>query len=56
MLDNCKKYMLTFFLDWNDICSRWCTPTWTGVGEAIGLKLAVQPGETCTVALMDQKQ
>jgi len=55
MLDNCKKYLLTFSLDWNDICSRWCTPTWTGVAEAIGLKLSVQPGETCTVALMDQK-
>jgi len=56
MLENCRKYLLTFSLEWNDVCSRWCTPTWTGVADAIGLKLSVQPGETCCVSLMDQKQ
>ena len=52
MLANCKKYLLTFSLEWNDICARWCTPTWTGVAETIGLKISVHPGEKCAVSLV----
>lgn len=54
MLANCKKYLLTFSLEWNDVCSKLCTPTWTGVAERLGIKLSVTPGETCTVALVNQ--
>ncbi|MEI6127940.1 MAG: hypothetical protein WCQ99_15440, partial [Pseudomonadota bacterium] len=56
MLANCKKYLLTFSIEWNDVCSRWCTPTWTGVADRLGIPLSVTPGETCTVALLNQKQ
>jgi hypothetical protein len=51
LLTNCKKYLLTFSMDLNDVCTKFCTPLWTGIGEKIGLSLSVQPGDTCTVAL-----
>jgi len=55
MLANCKKYLLTFSLEWHDVCTRWCTPAWTSVAEAIGLPIVVEPGETCCVSLKQDK-
>lgn len=51
MLANCKQHLQTFSLEWNDVCTRWCTPIWTGVADALGIRISIQPGETCTVAL-----
>ncbi len=51
LLGYCKKYLLTFSMEWNDVCTKLCTPLWTGVGEKIGISLSVKPGETCTVTL-----
>ena len=51
LLANCKKYLLTFSMEWSDVCTKLCTPLWTGIGETIGISLSVQPGDTCTVAL-----
>lgn len=51
LLANCKKYLLTFSLEWSDVCTKLCTPLWTGIGETLGISLSVQPGDTCTVAL-----
>jgi hypothetical protein len=53
LLANCKKHLLTFSMEWNDVCTKLCTPLWTGIGEKIGMRLSVQPGETCTVALAE---
>jgi len=51
-LENCKKWLPDrFFMEWKDICNRWCIPVWTGFAKVIGVKLAVQPGETCRVKL-----
>ena len=52
MLTHCKKYLKTFTIEWNDVCSRWCNPTWTGFADCIGIKVAVEPGVTCTVKLI----
>jgi hypothetical protein len=54
LLENCKKYLLTFKMDLNDVCTKFCTPLWTGIGEQIGISLTVQPGDICTVALKAQ--
>lgn len=51
LLGYCKKYLLTFSMEWSDVCTKLCTPLWTGVGEKIGITLSVKPGETCSVAL-----
>ncbi|MBN2108498.1 MAG: hypothetical protein JW832_13820 [Deltaproteobacteria bacterium] len=51
LLANCKKYLLTFSMDLSDVCTKYCTPLWTGIGETLGISLAVEPGDTCTVAL-----
>ncbi|MCX8042611.1 MAG: hypothetical protein N3B18_00630 [Desulfobacterota bacterium] len=51
MLENCKKHLLTFSIEWRDVCTRWCIPAWTGVAEAVNIRISVQPGETCSVSL-----
>jgi hypothetical protein len=60
ILEVCKKYLHTFPIEWEDVCSKWCTPTWTGFADRIGIKISVDPGETCTVNLVtmspDNKQ
>lgn len=51
-LENCKKWLPNrFFLEWKDICNRWCIPVWTGFAKVIGVNLIVQTGETCRVKL-----
>ena len=52
MLVYCKKYLQTFPIEWEEVCSKWCTPTWTGFADRIGIKISVEPGETCTVKLV----
>jgi hypothetical protein len=51
-LENCKKWLPNrFVLEWKDVCSKLCIPTWTGFAKVIGVNIAVQPGETCIVKL-----
>ncbi len=50
-IDDCKKWLGTFTINWEDVCSKWCTPTWSGFAKEIGIKLAIQPGEECRVKL-----
>jgi hypothetical protein len=52
MLVYCKKYLKTFPIEWEDVCGKWCTPSWTGFADKIGIKISVEPGETCTVKLL----
>ena len=54
MLHICEKYLKTFPMQWEDVCSKWCTPTWKGVTEKIGITVSVHPGETCKVKLISQ--
>ncbi len=51
LLVQCKKYLSTFTLNLEDICEKWCKPTWNGFSEKIGIRILVQTGETCTVKL-----
>ena len=51
-LERCKKWLPErFFMEWEDVCSKWCTPVWQGFAKVIGVKIVVNPGETCTVKL-----
>ena len=52
ILGYCKQYLGTFPITWQEVCSKWCTPTWTGFAEKIGLKISILPGETCVVKLL----
>jgi hypothetical protein len=54
MLQYCEKYLKTFPMPWEDVCSRWCTPTWKGFAEKIGINVSVHPGATCEVKLISQ--
>ncbi len=51
LLGYCKQYLETFTLEWQDVCNRWCVPTWSGSADAVGIKLDITPGETCSVSL-----
>ena len=54
MLVHCKKYLHTFPIEWEEVCTKWCTPAWTGFANRIGIKISVEPGETCTVKLVPE--
>ena len=54
LLHYCEKYLKTFPMQWEEVCSKWCTPTWTGFAEKIGITVSVHPGETCEVKLVSQ--
>lgn len=51
LLEICKKYADTFSLEWEDICNKWCKPTWSGFAKEIGIKITIHPGEECRVKL-----
>jgi len=50
-LEDCKKYLGTFTIDWKDVCNKWCIPTWSGFTEGIGINITIHPGEECRVKL-----
>ena len=51
-LENCKKWLPNrFTMEWQDVCNKWCIPTWTGFAQGMGIKIAIQPGEICTIKL-----
>ena len=51
MLENCKKYLGGFTIEWKDVCNTWCIPTWKGFAKDLGIKITVQTGEECRVKL-----
>lgn len=51
LLQQCKKYLGTFTINWEDVCSKWCIPVWNGFAKEIGVSISVAPGETCSVKL-----
>jgi hypothetical protein len=50
-LDDCKKWLGTFTINWEDVCNKWCIPTWSGFAKEIGITLTIHPGEECSVKL-----
>jgi len=54
MLENCKKYLGTFTIEWRDVCYKWCIPTWSGFAKKTGIKLEINPGEECRVKLANK--
>jgi len=51
-LERCKKWLPNrFVMEWEDVCNKWCIPTWQGFANVIGIKIAIKPGETCIVKL-----
>jgi len=38
-------------MEWEDVCRKWCIPSWQGFASVIGVKITVQTGETCNVKL-----
>ena len=51
LLEQCKKYLGTFTLNWEDVCGKWCTPVWNGFAKEIGVAITIKTGETCSVKL-----
>jgi hypothetical protein len=45
------RFLKTFSIEWKDVCDKWCTPTWVGFADRIGIKISVHPGEECRVKL-----
>jgi hypothetical protein len=45
------RFLKTFSIEWKDVCDKWCTPTWVGFADRIGIKVSVHPGEECQVKL-----
>jgi len=50
-LEDCKKWLGTFTINWEDVCNKWCIPTWSGFAKEIGININIQPGEECRVTL-----
>jgi hypothetical protein len=51
LLEQCKKYLGTFTINWEDVCGKWCTPVWNGFAKEIGVAITINTGETCSVKL-----
>jgi len=52
ILDHIHKSMGTYKITWDDVHNKWCIPVWTGFADSCGVKLKVEPGETCTVKVI----
>ena len=56
MLNHLAKEMGTYKIVWEDVCSKWCTPTWNGFIKGAGLtgriNIKVEPGDICTVRVV----
>ena len=52
ILEQIQKGMGTYKIQWEDVCSKWCIPVWTGFAEVAGVKIKVETGETCTVKVL----
>jgi hypothetical protein len=50
-LENGKKWLKTFTIEWSDVCNKWCIPIWKRSAEIIGMEVDVKTGLTCSVRL-----
>ena len=52
ILDQIQKGMGTYQITWDDVHNKWCTPVWSGFAKNVGVKIKVEPGETCRVKVL----
>ena len=56
MLNHLAEELGTLKIAWEDVCSKWCTPTWNGFIKGAGLtdriNIKVEPGDICTVRVV----
>jgi len=56
MLNHLAKEMGTYKIVWEDVCSKWCSPTWHGFIKGAGLtdriNIKVEPGDICTIRVV----
>jgi hypothetical protein len=52
VLGHIDKWLGTFTITWEDVCNNWCIPTWSGFAEKMEIKVAVQPGDECSIKLV----
>lgn len=56
MLNHLAEELGTLKIVWEDVCSKWCTPTWNGFIKGAGLteriNIKVEPGDICTVRVV----
>ena len=56
MLNHLAEELGTLKIVWEDVCSKWCTPTWNGFIKGAGLteriNIKVEPGDICTIKVI----
>ncbi|MFC1591079.1 hypothetical protein ACFL43_00995 [Thermodesulfobacteriota bacterium] len=52
ILEQIQKIMGTYTITWDDVHNKWCIPVWKGFAEIAGVKIKVEPGETCVVKVL----
>ncbi len=52
ILDQIQKGMGTYQITWNAVHNKWCIPVWSGFAKNVGLKIKVEPGDTCRVKVL----
>jgi hypothetical protein len=52
ILDQIQKGMGTYQITWDDVHNKWCIPVWEGFAKNVGIKLKIEPGETCRVKVL----
>jgi hypothetical protein len=51
ILEVCNKWLRTYSIEWKDICTKWCIPTWSGFAKTMEVKITINTGENCMVKL-----
>lgn len=52
ILDQIQKGMGTYQITWEDVHNKWCIPVWSGFAANVGVKVEVEPGETCRIKVV----
>ncbi len=52
ILEQQQKSLGTYTITWDDVHNKWCIPVWKGFAEVAGVKIKVEPGETCVVKVL----
>ena len=56
MLNHLEQGLGTLKIVWEDVCSKWCSPTWNGFIKGAGLtgriNVKVEPGDICTIRVV----
>ena len=50
--DQIQKGMGTYQITWEDVHNKWCIPVWSGFAKNAGVKVEVEPGETCKIKVL----